>query len=67
MLRKQHFETFERPRKRRNQSQSGRPSSLSERDARKLGSVVKALHDLSAAFNEFRPRTVTNRTIQRNI
>lgn len=45
---------------------------LSEKDARKLGSVVEAnrrhlLHDICAIFNALRPQTVSKRKIQRQI
>lgn len=51
---------------------SGRPCLLSEKDARKLGSVVEAnrrhlLHDICAKFNALRPQTVSKRKIQRQI
>lgn len=54
------IETFERPRKCRKPKSKWGPSLLSERDNRKLRSVVKAnrrniLHDICAIFSEFRP------------
>ena len=55
-----------------NQHRSGRPSFLTERDSRRLGSVVKLnrkrlLQEISSLFNEFRTRPVSKGTLQRKL
>ena len=55
-----------------NQHRSGRPSFLTERDSRRLGSVVKSnrkrpFQEFFSLFNEFRTRPVSKRTFQRKL